>query len=173
MKKLIIVCILFFAVMVICADSLTAQTQPKNTGISFADNGPCSPFPNVAGICGNEQNGVVVFSWYDANGNLYPFSQSTGPQGAQGPAGPAGPAGATGPAGALGAQGPPGVTGAQGAPGPTGATGSPGATGPAGAQGPAGPAGIVVGSTITYTEVCNSNGNTKTCTATVTKITNP
>lgn len=113
--------------------------------LGFSGNGPCSPIPQIAGLCGD--NGVPAV--FDAQGNVLDLTKPD----LQGPQGPPGPAGPTG------------LTGAQG---PTGATGATGPQGPQGLQGVQGPPGIAKGCTLTL-QCANGFGqqnHTASCTIT-------
>lgn len=88
---------------------------------------------------------------------------AVGVQGATGAVGAQGPVGATGVPGATGATGSQGIQGAQGVQGPTGPQGSTGASGAVGARGLQGVPGVIVGNTITATEVCNLVIGVRTC----------
>lgn len=67
-----------------------AFAQPQNNGWGFANNGACTPFAGIPGICND--NGTLV--WYDANANKSALSLP-GPQGPAGPAGQGVPTGGT------------------------------------------------------------------------------
>jgi hypothetical protein len=152
-------------------------TQTVQSSITLIDNGLPNPLPATGyyhlSIAGGEiqesNDGVAYHSLVGAKGatGATGATGSTGPAGPTGSTGAQGPAGATGPTGATGAQGSQGVQGVQG---PAGAQGAVGATGATGARGPQGVPGVIVGNTITVTELCNNVSGKRTCTLKVLAI---